>query len=96
MAAKKTSKSLSFEEGLSRLENIAEQMEKGEVPLEELLKLYEEGIKLSEELTQKLNAAEGRMLEVRAGTNGMPVISQTDVVKQQNMLDQLNEMGDEA
>lgn len=96
MAAKKSTKSLSFEEGLSRLENIAEQMEKGEVPLEELLKLYEEGIKLSEELTQKLNAAEGRMLEVRAAANGLPVLTPTDVVKQENMLDQLNEMGDEA
>ena len=96
MAARKTSKPLSFEEGLSRLESIAEQMEKGEIPLEELLKLYEEGIKLSEELTQKLNAAEGRMLEVRAGANGLPMIAPTDVVKQESLLDQLKEMGDEA
>lgn len=72
MAAKK--KALSFEDGLKRLEAIAGQMEQGELPLDELLSLYEEGLKLSGELTQKLDAAEGRMMEVRQGHNGVPVV----------------------
>ena len=45
MAARK--KTVTFEQGLERLELIAGQMEKSDLPLDELLKLYEEGMKLS-------------------------------------------------
>lgn len=89
MAARKTSKAMSFEEGLSRLEAIAEEMERGEKPLDDLLKLYEEGVKLSNELTQKLEAAEGRMQEVVSGVDGKPQAVPTDVVEQGNLLDGL-------
>ena len=71
MAARK--KAVSFEDGLKRLEAIAVQMEHGELPLDELLSLYEEGVRLSEELTRKLDEAEGRMMEVRQSANGTPV-----------------------
>jgi len=90
MAAKKTSKAMSFEEGLGRLEAIAEQMEKGELPLDDLLKLYEEGVKLSAELTHKLDSAEGRMQEIAAGADGRPQAVPTDVMKQESLLDQLD------
>lgn len=89
MAARKNSKAMSFEEGLSRLEAIAEEMERGEKPLDDLLKLYEEGVKLSNELTQKLEAAEGRMQEVVSGVDGKPQAVPTDVVEQGNLLDGL-------
>ncbi len=49
---------LSFEEGLKRLEDIVEKLEKGEVPLEEAIKLYEEGMKLAKELKEKLDEIE--------------------------------------
>jgi len=42
--AKKTKKE-SFEEALARLEEIAERLERGEMPLEQALKQYEEGVK---------------------------------------------------
>ena len=93
LAARKTTKPLSFEEGLNRLEAIADMLEKGDLPLDELLKFYEEGIKLSEELTQKLEAAQGKMMEVRAGKDGKPQAVATDVVRQQNLLDGLDENG---
>lgn len=93
LAARKTTKSLSFEEGLNRLEAIADTLEKGDLPLDELLKFYEEGVKLSEELTQKLEAAQGKMMEVRAGKDGKPQAVATDVVRQQNLLDGLDENG---
>ena len=38
---------LSFEEALQRLEIIVKQLESGDVPLEESIKLFEEGVKLS-------------------------------------------------
>ena len=87
MAPKK--KTPSFEEGLERLDLIAGQMERGELPLDELLKLYEEGIKLSNELNQKLDAANCRMLEVRIGKDGAPVIEESTVTQQQSLLDGL-------
>jgi exodeoxyribonuclease VII small subunit len=48
----------SFDESLRRLEKIVEQMEQGDIPLEESLKLYEEGIILSKACAQKLQQAE--------------------------------------
>ena len=87
MAPKK--KTPTFEEGLEQLENIANQLEKSELPLDELLKLYEEGMKLSTELNQKLDAANGRMMEVRLGSDGEVVIEESDVAQQQSLLDGL-------
>ncbi len=55
---KKDSEDPSFDESLRRLEKIVEQMEQGDIPLEESLKLYEEGIALSKTCAQKLQQAE--------------------------------------
>ena len=86
MAAKK--KPVTFEQGLERLEMIASQMEKSELPLDELLKLYEEGMKLSAELTGKLDEIDGRMQEVQMGRDDAEA---TDVVRQESLLDVLDE-----
>ncbi len=87
MAPKK--KTSTFEEGLERLETIASQMERGELPLDELLKLYEEGMKLSKELSQKLDAANSRMMEVRIERTGEVTIQESDIAQQQSLLDGL-------
>jgi exodeoxyribonuclease VII small subunit len=50
-----------FEESLKKLETIVEQLEKGDLPLEDSLKLFEEGIGLSEVCKQELDAAEGKV-----------------------------------
>ncbi len=55
MSAKKSD---SFEENLARLQQIVEHLENGDVPLDEALKLYEEGIGLSKRCSDKLNQAE--------------------------------------
>lgn len=89
--AARTRKEPSFEEGLGRLEAIADAMEQNALPLEQLLKLYEEGMKLSETLTAKLDAAGARMQEVRAGKDGAPVLKATDIVSQMSLLDQADE-----
>jgi len=49
---------MDFEKKLSRLETIVQKMEKGELELEESLKLFEEGVKLSRECHSQLNEAE--------------------------------------
>ncbi len=50
-----------FEEALSKLEGIVERLEEGDIPLEESLKLFEEGIRLSRFCSQKLDEAERRV-----------------------------------
>ena len=51
----------SFEESLKKLETIVEQLEKGDLALEESLKLFEEGMGLSAVCKQELDAAEGKV-----------------------------------
>lgn len=54
----------SFEEALSRLEEIVDQLEDDSISLEETLELYEEGIKLSKMCTETLEQAELRIEKV--------------------------------
>ena len=52
---------MDFEKKLNRLEEIVHKMEKGEMALDESLKLYEEGVKLSRECHTKLTQAEAQV-----------------------------------
>lgn len=52
---------MDFEKKLGRLEDIVSGMEKGELSLEESLKSFEEGIKLSRECHKQLNEAEQKV-----------------------------------
>jgi exodeoxyribonuclease VII small subunit len=52
---------LSFEAALQRLETIVQRLEKGELPLEESLVLYEEGVRLARLCHGKLEEAEGKI-----------------------------------
>ena len=51
----------SFEQSLKKLETIVEKLEKGDLALEESLKLFEEGIGLSSTCKKELDAAEGKV-----------------------------------
>jgi exodeoxyribonuclease VII small subunit len=50
-----------FEECLQRLERIVQELEKGEVPLEKSLTLFEEGMQLSGVCRKELEEAEGKV-----------------------------------
>ena len=52
---------LKFEQALKRLEEIVEEMEAGEVSLDDLLKKYEEGMKLAQFCQAKLNEAQQKI-----------------------------------
>lgn len=52
---------MDFEKRLNRLEEIVGKMETNELPLEEALKLFEEGIKLSRECNTQLTEAEQKV-----------------------------------
>lgn len=50
-----------FEQSLKKLEAIVAQMERGDVTLEDSVKLFEEGTKLAEQCKQQLAEAEGKV-----------------------------------
>ena len=50
-----------FEEALRKLEAIVAQMEEGDLPLEESLKAFEEGVRLAKLCTKKLDEAERKV-----------------------------------
>ena len=50
-----------FEKGLSRLEHIVGELEKGDLVLEKALQLFEEGIKISKLCSSKLEEAERKV-----------------------------------
>lgn len=52
---------MDFEKKLGRLEEIVQKMEKGDLALEESLKLFEEGVQLSRECQQRLGEAEEKV-----------------------------------
>jgi exodeoxyribonuclease VII small subunit len=56
----------SFEVAIKRLTEIVQVLERGELPLEESLRLFEEGVKLSRVSQQKLDVAEKRVEQLLA------------------------------
>ena len=54
-------KKISFEEALARLEDIARELEAGELSLEESLKKFDEGVKLAAFCNEKLEEAQQRV-----------------------------------
>jgi exodeoxyribonuclease VII small subunit len=58
-----------FEECLQRLEQIVNELEKGDIPLEQALGLFEEGISLSNSCRKELEEAEGKV-EILLNRNG--------------------------
>ncbi|EGK14338.1 exodeoxyribonuclease VII small subunit [Kroppenstedtia eburnea] len=60
---------LSFEEAMDRLEEVVEHLESGEVPLEESIRLFEEGMKLSRYCGEKLEKME-QHVEMLVRENG--------------------------
>ncbi|MBK8915451.1 MAG: exodeoxyribonuclease VII small subunit [Phycisphaerales bacterium] len=62
---------LSFEEAMKRLETIVEQMEAGEIGLEESVTRYEEAMKLAGHCRQVLDDAELRLQQIQADAGGV-------------------------
>ena len=65
-------KKISFEENMQRLEQIVQAMERGDAPLEESLKLFQEGTALIQRCGKLLEEAELQVSKIVAGTDGTP------------------------
>ena len=55
------SKEIKFEEGMEKLEQIANELEKGNLDLDESVKKFEEGMNLSKKCNNFLNSAEKKI-----------------------------------
>jgi exodeoxyribonuclease VII small subunit len=78
MVKKAEAKSKSFESSLSALEKIVRELERGDLPLDESLRLFEEGVKLSRECQERLNQAERRIEILLRDNEGKPVVAGFD------------------
>lgn len=70
MSAKKE---VSFEENITRLEEIVSLLERGDAQLKDSLALFEEGTKLVGKCTAMLEKAEQQVVKLRKGADGEPV-----------------------
>ena len=68
--SEKKASTQSFESCIKRLEKIVDVLEGGEVPLEESIKMYEEGIELSKVCLGKLSDAELKIKKIGKDVNG--------------------------
>jgi len=66
-------KKLSFEQSLTRLEEIVRHLEKGDMPLSESLSLYEEGTALLASCSKMLDDAEQKVVKLKKGADRAPV-----------------------
>ncbi len=64
--------SKTFEQSLKRLEAIVTRMERGDVPLEEALSLFEEGTALVGSCGKLLDEAELKVVRLTRGADGAP------------------------
>jgi exodeoxyribonuclease VII small subunit len=71
-AAKIDVTGLSFEQAVSELENIVARLERGDVPLDQSIEIYERGEALKKHCETLLNAAEARIEKIRIDRNGKP------------------------
>jgi exodeoxyribonuclease VII small subunit len=63
---------LPFEDALEKLENTVGEMENGNLPLEEMMKRYEEGQALAEICGQKLKSAEKKIEKLKKKSDDSP------------------------
>ena len=66
--------SKSFEQNMIRLEQIVRAMERGDVALEESLKLFQEGTELVRSCEKLLDEAQLQVQKVMTATDGSPVL----------------------
>ncbi len=66
-------KKLSFEESVSRLDEIVRHLESGDLPLSESLAMFEEGTKLITQCSKMLDAAEQKVVKLKKGPDREPI-----------------------
>lgn len=70
--------SVTFEASMARLEQIVRTMERGDVPLDESLKLFQEGTELVRNCEKLLDDAQLQVTKIMAAADGSPVEERFD------------------
>lgn len=65
-------KIMSFEQALEALEKIVDQLERGDVPLDESIRIYERGEALKAHCERLLKSAEDKVEKIRLSRDGRP------------------------
>jgi len=68
-----------FEDRLTALEAVVERLERGELSLDDSVRLFEEGVKLSNACKAELEKAEGRIQVLVETSNGQMQTAELDV-----------------
>lgn len=63
---------MTFEQAMAELEQVVGQLERGEVPLEDSIKLYERGAALKKRCEDKLKEAEEKVSKITLNADGTP------------------------
>ena len=64
---------MTYEQAVARLDEIVHSMEKGDAPLEESLKMFEEGAALIAACGKMLDEAEQKVIKLKKNPNGKPI-----------------------
>jgi exodeoxyribonuclease VII small subunit len=67
-----------FEEQLTQLETVVERLERGDLTLDESVRLFEDGMKLSQACKVELEQAEGRVQVLIEGKGGAMQVAEMD------------------
>jgi exodeoxyribonuclease VII small subunit len=67
-----------FEKHLAQLESVVERLERGDLTLDESVRMFEEGMKLSQACKAELEQAEGRIQVLVAGKGGKMQVAELD------------------
>lgn len=82
MAAKPNTKSIDFEQALTELEALVSKMEAGDLSLEQSLKAFEEGVKLTRECQTRLAEAEQRVQKLMEEDGKLSIVDFEDEAEQ--------------
>jgi exodeoxyribonuclease VII small subunit len=93
--AKPAGTELNFETAMDRLEKIVEQMESGQLPLEDLIVQYEEGMNLVKVCQERLASAEQKIEIIARNNAGKPVVKEFEPATETNRPEPRTPAGEE-
>jgi exodeoxyribonuclease VII small subunit len=85
-----------FEDDLTKLEAVVERLERGDLTLDESVRLFEEGTKLSAACKQELEQAEGRVQVLVEGKAGKMQVAEMELDEEDGGEIEVEEEEDEA
>jgi exodeoxyribonuclease VII small subunit len=76
-----------FEKQLAQLETVVQQLERGDLTLDESVRLFEEGIKLSQACKEELEQAEGRIQVLVETKSGKMQVAELEIAEADDKLE---------